>query len=399
MMSQPESRWQVILSVAEMLDGEDVGYSLIEDAALFVQGVDVAEEADVDFLVQWDLFETVHGMLLPLGAGEIERGPSRDRFCLETEGLRVHIHCNYNTVVAADPYRIELEEQGRTLWAKSLHYYLRHLPQDEPRWQAVKRHLRSLQEQNSKLNEDAWNQEAYEAWLKRFGTPQEQAARIRKNPASRLVPFYEYLGDLEGKKAVNLLGSHGGKGVAMALLGASATVVDISYENARYAMEVAEAAGVSLRYVVSDVLRLDEAELSGDYDLVLMELGILHYFVDLEPLMTVVTRLLASGGRFVLHDFHPISTKLITSKGKKHKITGNYFDQKIEENNVAFSKHLEADKQGTLKKTYLRKWTLAEVVTAAAEAGLFIRVLSEEPNTKADDRGLPKTFTLVAEKL
>ena len=35
--------------------------------------------------------------------------------------------------------------------------------------------------------------------------------------------------------------------------------------------------------------------------------------------------MLKPGGRFVLHEFHPISTKLITSNGKKHKVTGNYF--------------------------------------------------------------------------
>ncbi len=47
----------------------------------------------------------------------------------------------------------------------------------------------------------------------------------------------------------------------------------------------------------------------------------------------------------------------------------------------------------------LRKWTLGEVVTAVASSGLRVLLLQEEPNVKADDRGLPKTFTLVAEKL
>ncbi|HEU4965693.1 MAG TPA: methyltransferase domain-containing protein [Bacilli bacterium] len=397
MMSQ--AQWQTVYTLTALLDEEEVDYSLIEEAALLAQGVEIAEEAEVDVLIQWDLFQEMHERLRAYGAGEIVRGKSWDRFACTIDGVAVNVHCNYNTVVAADPYRVAIEVDDKTLWAKSLHYYLRHLAHEDPRWHAVKSYLRTLQEQNAKLNEVAWNQEAYEAWLHRFGTPIEQAARISKNPEGRLVPFGSYLGDLDGKKAINLLGSHGGKGVAMSLLGATVTVVDISHENARYAMEVAEAAAVSMRYVVSDVLHLPDEELTGDYDLVLMELGILHYFVDLEPLMTVVTQLLRTGGRFVLHDFHPISTKLITSKGKKHKVVGNYFNQKIEETTVAFSKHLAAKKQETLKKTYQRKWTLAEVVTACAEAGLFLRVLSEEPNTKADDRGLPKTFTLVAEKV
>jgi hypothetical protein len=43
--------------------------------------------------------------------------------------------------------------------------------------------------------------------------------------------------------------------------------------------------------------------------------------------METVAQLLApGGGRLILRDFHPVSTKLISSRGKKHKATGNYFD-------------------------------------------------------------------------
>ena len=53
-----------------------------------------------------------------------------------------------------------------------------------------------------------------------------------------------------------------------------------------------------------------------------------HYFCDLKPLFSVVATLLSrSGGRLLLRDFHPISTKLITSRGSKHKVAGNYFEQ------------------------------------------------------------------------
>ncbi len=44
----------------------------------------------------------------------------------------------------------------------------------------------------------------------------------------------------------------------------------------------------------------------------------------------------------------------------------------------------------------LRRWTLGEVVTACAAAGLAVRALDEQGGPKAADRGLPKTFTLVA---
>jgi 2-polyprenyl-3-methyl-5-hydroxy-6-metoxy-1,4-benzoquinol methylase len=264
----------------------------------------------------------------------------------------------------------------------------------------------NMQKEVSTTNKAAWNQEPYEAWTARYGTPSEAAARIASNPAARLSNLQTWIGDVQGKKVVNLLGSHGSKAVAMALLGAQATVVDIASENARYANELAKAAGVEIHYIVSDVLELPENELSGDYQIVLMEFGILHYFIDLLPLMAIVYKLLSTGGRLVLQDFHPISTKLISSRGttqaiRKHKVDGDYFDTSIEEVEVPYLKFLPADKQKDLKKTRLRRWTIGEIVTAVAEAGLFIEALKEEPNLSSElyDKGIPKTFTLVAKRL
>jgi 2-polyprenyl-3-methyl-5-hydroxy-6-metoxy-1,4-benzoquinol methylase len=263
-----------------------------------------------------------------------------------------------------------------------------------------------MQKEVSATNEAAWNQGPYEAWTTRYGTPAEAAAKITINPAARLSTLQTWIGEVRGKKVVNLLGSHGSKAVALALLGAQATVVDIASENARYANELAEAAGVTIKYIVSDVLELPDVELSGDYHIVLMEFGILHYFTDLLPLMKIVSKLLCPGGRLVLQDFHPITTKLISSRGttqaiRKHKVTGDYFDTSLEAVEVPYLKFLSSDKRNDLKKTMLRRWTLGEIVTSVAEAGLFIEVLKEEPNLSSElfDKGIPKTFTLVAKQL
>jgi 2-polyprenyl-3-methyl-5-hydroxy-6-metoxy-1,4-benzoquinol methylase len=263
-----------------------------------------------------------------------------------------------------------------------------------------------MQKEISTTNQEAWNQGPYDAWTSRYGTPAKAASRIALNPAARLSTLHSWIGDIQGKKVVNLLGSHGSKAVAMALLGAQVTVVDIASENARYAKELAQAAGVELNYIVTDVLELREDQLTADYQVVLMEFGILHYFIDLLPLMTIVYKLLGPGGRLVLQDFHPFTTKLISSRGttqaiRKHKVDGDYFDTSIEEVEVPYLKFLPADQQKDLKKTKLRRWTLGEIVTSVAEAGLFIEVLKEEPNLSSElfDKGIPKTFTLVAKRL
>lgn len=388
--------WQTLSSVITELEAATIDYTLFHASALFVQGVALPPPPRLDIALQWDLFERAHAIFQ--ADAFIEQHPHQARFSFTRGPLTISLLCYYNMVIVTDPDRLLITLNGKHVWVKALDYFTRTLPPDDPLFSIVKAHLRTLQAHNSQLNELAWNQDAYDAWVRRFGTPQEAGARIQKDPEARLAPLYPYLAPLAGKRVINLLGSHGAKAIAMALLGAQVTVVDISRENAHYANETAQAAQVSIRYLISDALTLPESELHMSYDVVLMELGILHYFVDLEPLAHVIARLLCPGGRLVLQDFHPISTKLISSKGKKHKVTGNYFDKSLVVTDVAFSKHLPTDQQDVARQVYLRKWTLGEVVTAIAQAGLFIRTLDEEPNSKIDDIGLPKTFTLIAEK-
>jgi 2-polyprenyl-3-methyl-5-hydroxy-6-metoxy-1,4-benzoquinol methylase len=261
------------------------------------------------------------------------------------------------------------------------------------------------QNEHSRRNEEAWNQMAYDAWVFRFGFPKEAAEKIKKDPDARLSTLYKYFDKIKGKKIMNLLGSHGSKAIALALLGADVTIVDIASENARYAGELAKEAGVNIKYIVSDVLAIPEDELVPEYDLVFTELGILHYFTDLSPLMKVIAQLLKPNGKLILQDYHPVSTKLITSKGKKHKVTGDYFDDSLEEVDVTYLKFipgidmLPEEQRQSIKKAYHRKWTLGEVVTAIAGEGLFIQQLEEEENTKPDDKGIPKIFTIIAKKI
>ncbi|WP_223067105.1 class I SAM-dependent methyltransferase [Paenibacillus caui] len=256
-------------------------------------------------------------------------------------------------------------------------------------------------------NQKAWNTGTYAAWTRRFGSPAEAAAKLQSAPEKRIGKVLDYMGEVSGKKIMNLMGSGGNKAVALALLGADVTVADFSEENERYARELALAAGVPLRYVVSDVLQMPEEVLTGDYDIVFMEFGILHYFVDLAPLFGVVASLLAKGGKLVLQDFHPVSTKLISSRGttaniRKHKVDGDYFDTSLTETEISFFKFLPDNrKEPAVQKVRLRHWNLGEIVTAVAGQGLYIRLLEELPNLSSEvfDKGIPKTFTLVAEKL
>lgn len=250
-------------------------------------------------------------------------------------------------------------------------------------------------------NIQAWQTDTYPFWICRYGQPADVAARISKDPEKTLGSLARYLGPVRGTRIINIMGSNGLKAVALSLLGAEVSVIDVSPGNARYAKELAEAAGVTVRYTVGDVLSAKkERAPTEQYDLAFAELGILHYFTDLQPFMQAVRHLLVCGGKFVLRDFHPVSTKLIsyrgpTAKVRKYKVNGDYFSEELERCPVSYSKHMHAGEAPTV---LLRRWTIGEIVTLVASAGLRIERLVEEPNLSSEvfDAGIPKTFILIA---
>ncbi|HAS73716.1 MAG TPA: SAM-dependent methyltransferase [Clostridiales bacterium UBA8960] len=245
------------------------------------------------------------------------------------------------------------------------------------------------------VNKAAWDEEHLDAWIERFGTPTVYAEKIKKDPYTILGPLRTHFCDVSGKKILNIMGSNGNKAVALSLLGANVTIVDFSESNQMYAMQLAEAAGVSIDYKCMDVLAFQG---KGDFDLAFAEMGILHYFTDLSHFYNTVYTALMDGGEFIIRDFHPISTKLISSRGttakvRKHKIDGDYFSKDLIEKNVSYSKYAgESD----VARVYLRNWTLGEIVTEATRCGFKVNALIEEPNLSSDvfDKGIPKTFVL-----
>lgn len=381
-----------VKSLASILEEASIPYTYIEEAALILQGM-VVQNEKMEILVQWDVFSKCYDLFQGYERSEMIKTASTAAFTIQFQGVEVDITCVFNTTIKTDPYRIN--EQG--VYCRSLYSYLYRNDFVSYKTEIIQ-FLQEKQQSLTEHNELAWNQNNYDALIKRYGEPAQIAEKIKQNPEWRLYPFYKYMKDLKGKKVLHLLGSNGVKATALALLGADVTVVDFSQENAKFAEEVASEAGVSIHYIVSDVFSINAVEMTKQYDFVLMELGVLHYFITLEPLMKLISQLLSPNGSFILHEFHPISTKLITSTGKKHKVTGNYFAPELTYNTVAFSKHMPEGVKEELIQTVQKKWTIGELITSVSTSGLTIRALEEEPNHKIHDMGLPKTYTLLANK-
>jgi 2-polyprenyl-3-methyl-5-hydroxy-6-metoxy-1,4-benzoquinol methylase len=388
---------QIVEKYGMFFDEANMPYQYIDQTALLIQGVQVnaSEQQEIKILIQWDLLETAHHLFLPYTPSDIKRDQLQAMFTFMDNVYQIKICCYFNTTIKTDPYRIQVGIGNIEVWCKSLYAYL--FEMNHKYVTEIEGYLQEKQLEMNVINEQAWNQNNYQALLNRFGAPEVTAEKVKENPNWRLHPFRKYLGNLASKKVIHLLGSNGVKGVALALLGADVTIVDFSKENQRFAEEVSEHAGVSIDYILSDVMSLNKQNL-GKYDVVLMELGVLHYFINLSSLATIVGQLMDQNGIFILHEFHPISTKLISSSGKKHKVAGNYFDPSLVTLEVAFSKHMPEEKKKDLAKVYQRQWNIGEVITTFAKKGIYVDVLEEEPNHKVHDIGLPKTYTMVARK-
>jgi ubiquinone/menaquinone biosynthesis C-methylase UbiE len=239
----------------------------------------------------------------------------------------------------------------------------------------------------SAINQAAWNTGAYEAWVIENGTPTELAAKLE--PEKVLKRVLKHLDNLNGKCVANPLGSRGKAGVAMALLGADVTIFDLSESSARYALELASAANVKLEYVVTDFMTLETQ--NYDFDLVLMELGILHWFMDLNALAKHIHSILKTGGRIVVNDFHPIASKLLSKTETQTLADRNYFDSNVHSGKVPYQNLIETETPDCLT----RRWTLGEIVTVFAQNGFQIVTLEETPGWNFEPY-IPGLFTLKA---
>lgn len=233
------------------------------------------------------------------------------------------------------------------------------------------------QVQMSAKNKIGWNQYAYEAWNSRHGSPRKFAEAIKNDPMKSIDYYMEEIDEVNGKRLLNLLGSKGNKAVSFALLGADVTVVDISESNQRYALELAREAGVSLTYIVKDVLDLDEKEISV-FDFIILEMGVLHYFNDLLPLFGKISQFMNENSVFILRDYHPFVSKVLRIVDGDVKMEGNYFDDEIIEVDVAYSSLLPKEIQEKLEKNCIRRWTLSEVINSLIQSGLTVKKVKED---------------------
>jgi SAM-dependent methyltransferase len=248
--------------------------------------------------------------------------------------------------------------------------------------------------EQSAINKQAWEYRAYEFWLKNDGLPEEFAKIIMENPMARLKQHWKYFTNISGLKIANPCGSSGRRAVALALLGADVTIFDISEENKKYALELADCCRVNLDYIVGDLYDVDMSVYENYFDMLYLEGGILHYFHDIDRLMKILNSMLKPNGQIVLNDFHPFR-KVMPINFFKSSLE-DYFDTSIHEGNVAYKDFLENAENEEFPNCSLRLYNLSEILNSIIKSGFSIKELNEIPSWT--NNKLPGEFTIYAIK-
>lgn len=241
-------------------------------------------------------------------------------------------------------------------------------------------------------NKMAWEFNVYDFWVKEAGTPKDRAKKILKDTLGALKRFSAYFDSFDGVRVANICGSCGKKAVPLALFGANVTVFDISEENRRYAVELADAAGVQIDYQVCDVLELDLERYGRSFDVVFMESGVLHYFHDISQFMNIMYGLLRPGGKMICSDFHPF-TKVMDTLDLQQPIT-SYFSTDVFDGEMPHARFYDEEVRCKFPKCSYRKYTVSEVINSVIGAGFVLHKFDEHPSWTNPD--IPGEFTLIA---
>ena len=213
----------------------------------------------------------------------------------------------------------------------------------------------------------------------------------------------EAAGDVRELRLCHLQSGSGEEALSWANEGAEVTGVDISPKQIELATAKAKAAGISADFVVADVDALAESPLRPHtFDVVYTGGGALVWIPNLDRWASSVHRLLKPGGRFICREEHPVIGCVEVREGSI-ALVEDYFER--EPQPATGWLHFPGGENAP--ETYWGfTWTLGDIITSLARAGLRIERLAEFPSTAAwrfgEDlerlQNLPGSFLLLASK-
>ncbi|MBG0916943.1 bifunctional 2-polyprenyl-6-hydroxyphenol methylase/3-demethylubiquinol 3-O-methyltransferase UbiG [Exiguobacterium sp. SRB7LM] len=247
--------------------------------------------------------------------------------------------------------------------------------------------------EQSRINKQAWEYRAYEFWCNRDGTPSEKSIEILKDPKKSLKKHREYFDDVNGLNIANICGSNGRRAVPLAILGADVTIFDLSEENKRYALELADCSNTTIEYIVGDILDIDVEKYRQRFDFLYLEGGVLHYFNDLIQLMNILFPILKVGGKLIMSDYHPIK-RCISPEFSYIPI---YFNHDFVQGDISYKQFFDVEEQHDFPSVSLSHHTLSDIINSVVSVGFTLQRFDEHRGWNGEN--IPWEFTLLAEKV
>jgi SAM-dependent methyltransferase len=254
------------------------------------------------------------------------------------------------------------------------------------------------------------NQAAWDVVAAKYAPEVERDVELlRSGGTSLLPPELDALTPLARRcgRAIHLQCSHGLDALSLWKLGAREIVgLDLSERMLSLARRKAELLGAPATWHHADVLA-PPAELAGTAELVYTGKGALPWVLDLARWAGVVARLLAPGGHVYFFEGHPLNWVWMHQAAElRLRPDGDYFTRSTRVNDDfpgLFLQRAAAEGAGAAQ-AFERQWTLGEVVSALADAGLVLVRLDEYPehfwpqfpHVPPDALGrVPHTFSLL----
>lgn len=178
----------------------------------------------------------------------------------------------------------------------------------------------------------------------------------------------------------------------LSILGAELTIFDLSEENKRYALELADCSNTTIEYIVGDILDLDMKKYQHHFDLLYLERGILHYFDDLAQLMDVLYAILKVGGKLIVSDYHPIKTCITP----EFVYIPKYFNREPFQDDISYRQFFSPDEQHEFPSVCLSHHTLSDIINSVISVGFTLQEFDEHRGWNGEN--ILWEFTIVAKK-
>ncbi|WP_051030224.1 class I SAM-dependent methyltransferase [Nocardia takedensis] len=203
--------------------------------------------------------------------------------------------------------------------------------------------------------------------------------------ADKLRPYeVAEVGDVTGLRLLHLQCQIGADSVAWARRGARVTGVDFSPVAVQIATELAQSLAVTAEFVCSDVLALPE-NLTGAWDVVYASRGVLGWISDLDRWVHVASHFLRPGGTLYLTDMHPLA-RAVDDTADTLSLGRPYWSRPEPTRHVVTGSYAEPNAKVVSGSKYLWTHSTGDLITAVAQAGLYIEFFHEFPWL---DRALP----------